>query len=163
MFLPGFLYSRRWRGRGASCGEARWATAHAAAACGPAAAVGGTIAAELSPGASFGVRRPLRFLAWKLGLDEKQSAELAKVLADMKTERAQAEVDARRAAGMLADLASAAEFDEAKARDAADLKVKSAERIRDALVKALARLHAILRPEQREQLAYLIRTGTLLL
>src|SRR5918992_5355369 len=89
MFLPGFLYSRRWRGRGASCGQAQWA-GHAAAACGPAAVVGGTIAAELSPGASFGVRRPLRFLAWKLGLDEKQSAELAKVLADMKTERAQA-------------------------------------------------------------------------
>jgi Spy/CpxP family protein refolding chaperone len=164
MFLPGFLYSRRWRGRGASCGEdVRRAGAYAAAACGPSVAAGETIAAELAAGASFGVRRPLRFLAWKLGLDEKQSAELAKVLADMKTERAQAEVDARRAAGMLADLASAAEFDEASARAAADLKVKSAERIRDALVKALARLHAILRPEQREQLAYLIRTGALLL
>lgn len=159
MFLPGFIYSRRWRG----CGEARRAGADAAAVCRPSVAPAESTAAEFAPGASFGVRRPLRFLAWKLGLDEKQTAELAKVLADMKTERAQAEVDARRAAGMLADLAAAAEFDEAKAREAADLKVKSAERVRDALVKALGRLHAILRPEQREQLAYLIRTGALLL
>ena len=159
MFLPGFIYSRRWRG----CGEARWVGAHAAAACRPSVEAGEPVAAEFAPGASFGVRRPLRFLAWKLALDERQTAELAKVLADMKTERAQAEVDARRAAGLLADLAAAADFDEAKAREAADLKVKSAERVRDALVKTLARLHAILRPEQREQLAYLIRTGALLL
>ena len=47
------------------------------------------------------------------------------------------------------------------AKEAADLKVRSAERIRDALVQMLARLHAILAPEQREKLAYLIRTGTL--
>jgi Spy/CpxP family protein refolding chaperone len=160
MFFPGFIYSRRWRSRG-SCGEARSAAAFAGAACGPSAEESGSIGAEFAPGGSFGVRRPLRFLAWKLDLDEKQSAELAKVLADMKTERAQAEVDARRAASLLADLASAAEFDEAQAKAAADLKVRSAERIRDALVKTLARLHAILDAEQRERLAYLIRTGTL--
>ena len=112
-------------------------------------------------GSAFGVRRPLRFLAWKLGLDEKQVAEVAKVLADIKTERAQADVDVRRAAAMLADLAAAAEFDQAKAKEAADLKVRAAERIRDELVKTLARLHAVLNPEQRERLAYLIRTGAL--
>jgi Spy/CpxP family protein refolding chaperone len=116
---------------------------------------------ESGGGSSFGVRRPLRFLAWKLELEEKQVAELARILAEMKTERAQAEVDARRAAAVLADLAAAAEFDQAKAKEAADLKVRSAERVRDALVQTLARLHAILTPEQREKLAYLIRTGTL--
>ena len=156
-FFPGFIYSRRWRG--ASCGDSRWARAYAAGACGPAVEM--NMSGGDSGGASFGVRRPLRFLAWKLELEEKQMAELAKILADMKTERAQAEVDARRAAAMLADLAAAPEFDQAKAREAADLKVRSAERIRDALVATLARLHAILTPEQREKLAYLIRTGTL--
>ena len=53
-FLPGFHYFRRWR--------------HASA-CGPMlemSASGG----EPGGGASFGVRRPLRFLAWKLELDE---------------------------------------------------------------------------------------------
>ena len=148
-YLPFF---RRWR-----CTGPRWAYA---AGCGPnfeMSMPGG----EFGGGASFGVRRPLRFLAWKLELDEKQVAEVAKVLADMKTERAQADVDARRAAAMLADLAAAAEFDQAKAKEAGDLKVRSAERIRDALVKTLARVHAVLQPEQRERLAYLIRTGTL--
>lgn len=158
MFFPGFIYSRRWRG--ASCGDRQRARAYAAAGCAPTMetfASGG----ELGGGASFGVRRPLRFLSWKLDLEEKQVAEVAKVLADIKTERAQAEVDARRAAAMLADLAAAAEFDEAKAKEISDHKVRSAERIRDAQVKTLARLHAILDPEQRERLAYLIRTGTL--
>jgi Spy/CpxP family protein refolding chaperone len=161
MFFPGFIYSRRRWGRDASCGDVRWAAAHAAAACGPSVEQLGASGAEFTPGASFGVRRPLRFLAWKLDLDEKQVTEVAKVLADIKTERAQADVDARRAAAMLADLATAAEFDQAKAKELADLKVRSAERIRDALVKMLARLHAILEPEQRERLAYLIRTGAL--
>ena len=150
-----FPFLRRWRG--ASCVGPRWAGAYA---CGPSVEMS-VSGGEFGGGASFGVRRPLRFLAWKLELDEKQVAEVAKVLADMKTERAQAEVDARRAAAMLADLAAAAEFDQAKAKEAADLKVRSAERIRDALVKTLARVHAILSPEQRERLAYLIRTGTL--
>jgi Spy/CpxP family protein refolding chaperone len=115
--------------------------------------------AEFSAGASFGVRRPLRFLAWKLDLDEKQASELAKILSDLKTERAQADVESRRTASALADLASAAEFDVAKAKEAADLKVKSAERVSAALVAALSRLHALLDPDQRERLAYLVRTG----
>ena len=70
-------------------------------------------------------------------------------------------MDARRAASMLADLAATADFDQAKAKEVADLRVRSAERIRDELVKMLARLHAILDAEQRERLAYLIRTGAL--
>jgi len=39
--------------------------------------------------------------------------------------------------------------------------LNSAERLRGAVVAALGRLHALLKPEQRERLAYLIRTGTL--
>ena len=147
--FPGFFH-RRWAH--ASCGEPRWARAYAEMSM-PGGEYGG--------GASLGVRRPLRLLAWKLALDDKQVAEVAKALADIKTERAQADVDARRAATMLADLAGAAEFDQAKAKEAADLRVRSAERIRDALVQMLARLHTVLSPEQREKLAYLIRTGAL--
>src|SRR5258708_7913623 len=33
-------------------------------------------------GGTFGVRRPLRFLAWKLELEEEQIAELARILND---------------------------------------------------------------------------------
>src|SRR5689334_76642 len=51
----------------------------------------------------FGVRRPLRFLAHKLELDEKQVAEFARIINELKTERAQAEVDRRRTVTALAD------------------------------------------------------------
>jgi len=109
----------------------------------------------------FGVRRPLRFLAHQLGLDERQVAELARVLDDLKTERAQAEVDRRRTVSAFADALAGDTFDTAKAAEGGDLRVKSAQRLRDAVLQALQRMHAVLNSEQRARLAYLIRTGTL--
>jgi Spy/CpxP family protein refolding chaperone len=112
-------------------------------------------------GGSFGVRRPLRFLSQKLDLDDKQVEELAHILSELKTERAQAAVDFRRTVAGLADAIAAETFDEAKASVAAGERVKSAERLRDAVVKAIGRIHALLRKEQRSRMAYLIRTGAL--
>jgi Spy/CpxP family protein refolding chaperone len=103
----------------------------------------------------------LRFLAYKLGLDEAQVAELARILADLKTERAQAAVDHRRTVTAFADAISADAFDAAKAGEGASLREKSEERVRQAVVDALGKIHKILNPEQRNRLAYLIRTGTL--
>lgn len=114
-------------------------------------------------GGAFGVRRPLRFLAYKLELDEKQVTELAAILDELKTERAQAEVDRRRTLTAFADAVAGQSFDDARANEAATLRVASAERLRDAVVKALRRIHALLDDEQRGRLAYLIRTGTLIL
>ena len=114
-------------------------------------------------GGSFGVRRPLRFLAYKLELDDEQVAELAGFLNELKTERAQAEVDSRRTVAAFADAIGAAAFDEAAVSASAQIRVQSAERLRGALVKALGRMHALLRPEQRARLAYLIRMGALTL
>jgi len=112
-------------------------------------------------GGSFGVRRPLRFLAHKLELEESQVTELARILNDLKTERAQAAVDDRRTTSVFADAIAEGTWDEAKARTAAETRVKSAQELREAVVKALGRIHAVLQPDQREKLAYLIRTGTL--
>jgi Spy/CpxP family protein refolding chaperone len=112
-------------------------------------------------GGAFGVRRPLRFLAHKLELNEEQVAELAGILDDLKTERAQGAVDQRRTTAAFADAIGAAAFDEAKVSEAADTRVKSAERLRGAVVKALGRIHALLEAEQRTQFAYLLRTGAL--
>jgi Spy/CpxP family protein refolding chaperone len=112
-------------------------------------------------GGSFGVRRPLRFLAHKLDLDERQIAELARILDELKTERAQAEVDRRRTLTAFADALTSDAFDAAKAAEGGEQRVKSAERLREAVVKALQRIHALLNAEQRVRLAYLIRTGTL--
>ncbi len=110
-------------------------------------------------GGSFGVRRPLRYLAYRLGLDEQQMAEVARILDELKTERAQVAVDERRAVSAFADALSAETLDAAKLGEAAASRVRSAERLRDAVVKALGRIHAVLDPEQRKQFAFLIRTG----
>ena len=110
-------------------------------------------------GGGFGVRRPLRFLAHKLELDESQVAELAAILNELKTERAQAAVDDRRTIASFADALAGEAYDEKKAGDAASARVKSAERLRDAVSAALRKIHTLLAPEQRQRLAYLIRTG----
>ncbi len=163
---PGMLYWWKTRRGGASC--------HAYADYGPFAEAYGRprrgegfetyLAAhhegDLGAGA-FGVRRPLRFLSYKLELDERQVAELARILADLKTERAQSEVDGRRATAALADAIAGERFDAAAAGSAGAIRVATAEHLRDAVTGALQRLHALLEPAQRERLAYLIRTGTL--
>jgi Spy/CpxP family protein refolding chaperone len=109
----------------------------------------------------LGVRRPLRFLAYKLELDEQQVSALARVLNDLKTERAQSEVDDRRSLAEFADAVAGESFDTAKAASAGERRVQSAARVRETLVRALAEIHALLNPEQRQRLAYLIRTGVL--
>jgi Spy/CpxP family protein refolding chaperone len=114
-------------------------------------------------GGEFGVRRPLRFLAYKLELDEKQVGDLARILNELKTERAQAEVDGRRTVSAFADAVGGATFDEAKASEGASLRVQSAERLKNAVQKALREIHAVLSDEQRQRLAYLIRTGVVTL
>ncbi len=136
-----------WEGRGHGCRPGG----------GPSEEGGG----EEGFGGGLGVRRPLRFLAYKLGLDDRQVTEIARVLNELKTERAQAEVDRRRTISALADALVGDAFDAAKAAEAGALRVRSAERLRDAVVKALQQIHGVLNPDQRGRLAYLIRTGTL--
>ncbi len=112
-------------------------------------------------GGGFGVKRPLRFLAWKLELEEPQVEKLAAILDELKIERAQASVDNRRSIGALADSVEGDAFDQAKAKEAGAARVKTAERLGEAVVTALGKMHAELDAEQRKRLAYLLRTGTL--
>jgi len=118
-------------------------------------------AGDAGLGGSFGVRRPLRFLAYKLQLQEPQVAQLARILDEIKTERAQAAVDNRRALSAFADAIEGEKFDGPRADAGAAIRLQTAERLRGAVVTALGRLHGLLDKEQRERLAYLIRTGTL--
>jgi len=156
---PGMMAWWKWRQSGR----------HAHGHCGPSAESVSEAYASADAfdseygGGSFGVRRPLRFLAHRLDLDEKQVADLAHILNELKTERAQAAVDHRRTVAGFADVIAAETFDEGKAGAVAAERVKSAERLRDALVKALGRIHALLRADQRAKFAYLIRTGALTL
>jgi len=112
-------------------------------------------------GGAFGVRRPLRFMTYKLGLSESQVTELARILDDLKTERAQGAVDDRRTLAAFADAVSGESFEESRATEGAVLRRSGAARLSEAVVKALGRIHTLLTPAQRERLAYLIRTGTL--
>jgi len=136
---------------------------HAAEHCGPGFHGESRWAGADEQGAGLGVRRPLRFLAHRLDLKESQVAELARILNELKTERAQAEVDDRRTLAAFADAVGAEAFDDARAKEGATLRIESAQKLRDAVLKALGRIHAMLDAEQRSQLAYLIRTGTLTL
>lgn len=100
-------------------------------------------------------------MAHKLDLSEKQAAAVARILDELKTERAQASVDERRTASAFAAAFEGAQFDEPAAKAAAERRVETAARLRDAVVKALAEIHALLDEPQRETFAYLIRTGAL--
>ncbi|HKQ58666.1 MAG TPA: Spy/CpxP family protein refolding chaperone [Candidatus Eisenbacteria bacterium] len=112
-------------------------------------------------GTGFGVRRPLRYLAYRLELDESQVEALAAIISELKTERAQAAVDDRRALTALADSVTAEAFDAARAGEASGLRTRAAEKVQAAVGKALERMHGLLKPEQRTRLAYLLRTGAL--
>lgn len=115
----------------------------------------------MGPPEGFGIRRPLRFLAHKLDLDQAQVEQLARILDELKTERAQVSVDDRRTISELADAVGGESFDAAKAASGAERRVESAKRLRAAVVRALEQLHGILNPEQRSRLAYLMRSGVI--
>jgi len=62
-------------------------------------------------GPGFGVRRPLRFLARELDLDVAQTERLAAILDVLKTQRAQAQVDHKKAVSEIADALAADPYD----------------------------------------------------
>jgi Spy/CpxP family protein refolding chaperone len=107
------------------------------------------------------VRRPLRFLAWKLELEEEQVTRLAVVIEALKTERAQADVDSRRATAALARVVEAESVDAAALAEATRARVAAEERRQQAVGTALGEMHAMLDAEQRKRLAYLLRTGAI--
>ena len=110
-------------------------------------------------GGGFGVRRPLRFLAHRLDLTEEQVGSLARILNELKTERAQADVDNQRTVTAFADAIEGETFDAERADEGSKLRLASAERLKAAVQKALAGIHGVLTKEQREKFAYLVRTG----
>jgi Spy/CpxP family protein refolding chaperone len=100
-------------------------------------------------------------LAHKLELEDAQVTELARILNELKTERAQGAVDHRRSTAAIADAIAGESLDETKLGAAVTERVKTAERLREAVVRAIGKIHALLQPDQRERFAYLIRTGVL--
>lgn len=168
---PGFW--AWWRRQAEAAAEGGWggcqmAMAHPgfrarAGGCGPSERAGRHwhMSQGLEEGGGFGVRRPLRFLAHKLELNDEQVTRLAAILSALKTERAQSEVDARRRTASLAEAFEAASFDVAKVEAAALEQAKSAERLQRSIELALTEMHALFDDAQRKKFAYLLRAGVL--
>jgi hypothetical protein len=110
-------------------------------------------------GPAFGVRRPLRFLAWKLDMSEGQIRQLADVLGRLKTARAQNRVDWERSVGEVADAFPAAAFDTEGVRKALEGRTRSSEALQRELLTALQGIHDVLDEDQRREFAYLLRSG----
>lgn len=145
-FEPAFAWASHGRDRHADDDSPRGAELHFS--------VGGND----EEGAGLGVRRPLRFLAWRLDLTPDQLANAARILERLKIERAQAAVDQRRSAADLADAVESEAFNNAQADAATETRVTAALAVQRAVAKALGELHGILEPDQRRKLAMLIRT-----
>ena len=116
---------------------------------------------SLFAGAGLGVRRPLRFLAYKLDLSDEQTSRLARVLERLKLERAQAALDLRRAASELADAVETERFERGPVEAAGQRRAEAARRVEEAVARALEELHGLLEPVQRAGLAELMRTGAI--
>ena len=116
-----------------------------------------------SSGPMFGVRRPLRHLAWKLNLDEDQVRKLVDILDKLKTGYAQARLDRDRSTSDVAAVFSAAEFDADRANAAIGMRTRATEALNQELLTAIRSLFELLNEEQRKEFAYLLRSGAFVL
>jgi hypothetical protein len=114
-------------------------------------------------GRSFGVRRPLRFLAHELDLDESQTRKMASVLNQLKTEREQAGLDEKRTITAMANLLEDGTPTLDEVREALSQRVKSAELLQDETAKALVSISTFLDDDQRDQFINLLLTGSVTL
>jgi Spy/CpxP family protein refolding chaperone len=97
-------------------------------------------------------------MARQLELSEDQTEHMAAILDELKTQRAQAKVDHKKAVGAIADALAAESFDAQKVSAATEARAASAAEVERAVAKALERTYALLDAEQRKRLAYLLRT-----
>ena len=141
------------------CGWQRYATA------------GGSMETDDSPsyqesrhrhgnrGGSFGARRPLRYLSYRLDLDERQQRQVAGILERVKVEREQAKLDEKKTVSNLAGVVTGETVSVDGFQQALAPRVDSARNLQTALAKALQELVDLLDSDQREELAHLMRSG----
>lgn len=114
-------------------------------------------------GAGFGVRRPLRYLAHRLDLDEGQTRRMAAVLNQLKTEREQAALDEKRTiadlAKLLTDTGELPTLEEVSR--VLSPRVETSERLNQEVAKAVVAMCDFLDSDQREELVSLLLTGAI--
>jgi hypothetical protein len=111
--------------------------------------------------ASLGVRRPLRFLAYRLDLSDEQASRLARILERLKLEKARAALEMRSAMADLADAVEAERFERGPVEAAGQRRAEAARQVQEAVARALEEVHALLEPAQRAGFAELLRVGSL--
>ena len=108
---------------------------------------------------SFGVRRPLRYLSYQLDLEESQRRKVAAVLDRVKVEREQSELDEKKMVSALADLIEKPDLSTASVQETLSTRVRSTEKLQATIARSIGEIVAVLDPDQREEFAYLVRTG----
>ena len=110
-------------------------------------------------GSNFGVRRPLRYLAHRLDLDDSQTRRMASVLNQLKTEREQAELDEKRTVAAMANLLADGTPTLDEVRGTLSGRVKSAEQLLEETAKAVVSICDFLDYDKRDVLNKLLLTG----
>ena len=110
-----------------------------------------------------GVRRPLRYLSYHLGLDEDQMRRVAVTLDTLKMEREQARLDESRTVSSLADLVRKDDVSVDDLKQALAPRVDSAQRLQLAIARAVLEIKDVLDTEQREEFSYLLSNRTIVL
>jgi Spy/CpxP family protein refolding chaperone len=113
-----------------------------------------------SGGSGFGVRRPLRYLSHHLDLDESQVRRLATVLNSLKTEREQVELDEKRTVAAMANLLESGTPTLDEVREVLDVRVKSAELLKEETAKSLVSISDFLDEDQRQEFIKLLLTNS---
>ncbi len=116
-----------------------------------------------SSGPTFGMRRPLRHLAWKLNLSEAQIRDVVEVLDRLKTAYNQARLDQDRSTSDVAAVFTGAEFDAERVTAALANRTRATEVLNLDLLAATRRIFELLNEEQRREFAYLLRSGAFVL
>lgn len=116
-----------------------------------------------SSGPTFGVRRPLRHLAWKLNLNETQLRDIVDVLDRLKTAYNQARLDQDRSTSEIAAVFSAQEFNGDRVGSALAMRTRASEVLNQELLAAVRRIFELLNEDQRHEFAYLLRSGAFML
>ena len=110
-------------------------------------------------GGGYGARRPLRYLSYNLDLDENQVRKIAAVLDGLKMEREQASLDEKKTVSELAKLVTVENVGVDDLRAALAPRVQSTERLQVTIAKGLQEIVDILDVDQRQEFAYLLRSG----
>ena len=107
----------------------------------------------------FGARRPLRYLSYHLDLDESQRRNIATVLDRLKIEREQSELDEKKTVAEIAGLIGKEGLSVDDLRGALRPRVASSENLQATIAKSIHDIVEILDPDQREEFAFMLRSG----